>query len=82
MKNDYNEWMTWDKAKDALLCGACSLVIWIFGEMRSDFRHMTQAVEGLSIKMENISVDQINQLNDLKDHELRIRDLEKHGCHG
>ena len=74
--------MTWNRAKDALLCAACSMVIWVFGEMRSDFRRMVSAIEGLTLKMEDISIEQGNHSSDLKDHEARIRDLEKRARQG
>lgn len=69
--------MDWNRTKDALLCAAGSAAIWIFCEMRNDFKQMTQAVSGLTAKLEVIAVELNSQADILKDHENRLRSFER-----
>ncbi len=69
---------TWDKAKDALLGAAGSVAIWLFVQMRTDFKEMTNAITNLALKIETISNQSMSNNEALKDHEWRIRQIEKH----
>ncbi len=68
---------TWDKAKDALLGAAGSVAIWLFVQMRTDFKEMTAAITNLTVKIETISSQSSSNNEGLKDHEWRLRYLEK-----
>jgi hypothetical protein len=69
--------MSWDNAKDALLCAGSSLAIWLLTNMRSDFKDLTKAVTDLTVKIEAISSQSLANNETIKDHEIRLRVLEK-----
>lgn len=69
--------MKWNSTKDALLSAGCAFAIWILGNMRSDFKDLTKAVTDLTLKIETISNQSLANYEMIKDHESRLRSLER-----
>jgi hypothetical protein len=65
------EWL-----RDAVLGIMGSLLVWLVGQMRDDFKSLVVAVNQLTVKMEVLANQVTSESFNIKDHETRLRDLE------
>ena len=62
--------------RDALLSLIGSVLIWLVGQMRDDFKSLVTAVNQLTVRMEVLADQVTNETQTIHDHETRIRVLE------
>jgi len=62
--------------RDAVLGVMGSLLVWLVGQMREDFKSLVVAVNQLTVKMEVLANQVSSESTNVKDHEYRIRELE------